>query len=408
MPVAPVRKRRFAIAKESAFEIAGAYGNPSAYHGVTVDPGREMVPRDEHLNSFGDTYPDTPGVQTGQVGVLFDACHQTYADLKNLWIATLGQEDPGGDLTLGGGTNNDSQVSISAGTPGKIVEITANNGGPAVRFLVPIKNWTPGAPGTAVYAIKLPAGYVNVTAVKNLSQLAGGVFDYVFGTAADTFSIEVDRAGASRQIPYRFQGCAITEALFRYELRKRLSFGFTFQASKWAEDPGGLSIADPAVGTTPFMSFAGDWALNDLATPAVRTPIVVKKLEFGFAPKLVVETGSRGLDGSFANLAGSDITGYTRDEWVGRLKLTFTYPDKARHTDLVTDVKKQLFGSLYPGKPGRAAAVNRQALWFHELILTAEPKLVEVDGGEAQEAEFNIGRDPSLGLAKMHWGMSNT
>jgi hypothetical protein len=254
----------------------------------------------------------------------------------------------------------------------------------------------------------LPAGFVTITAVKNLSQLGGGVFNYIFGGAADTFGIEVDRAGASRQIPFRFQGCAITQALFRYERAKRLSFGFQFQASRWEEDPAGTSLADPAVGSTPFMAFSGDWYLQDLAAPAAPVVLTVKKVEFQFAPKLIPELGSRGLDGSFSNLAGSDIAGWTRDELDAKLKLTITYPSSDFYDDVVNDSHKQLLGKLYPGKPGRAVAAARKAVWLHDLVLDAEPKPVEADGQEALELVYNIGRDPALGIPPIVIGMHAT
>lgn len=410
MPVAPARKRRFAIAPESSFETAGAYTNRRGWHSIVVDPGREFVPRDEHLNSFGDILPPVPGVLTAQVSAVHDFCAQTYSEDKDLITAALGEEDAGGALTLGGGINNDSQVTISAGTPGKIIEVTANNGGPAVRFLVPVKSFTPGAPGTAVYAIKLPAGYINVTAVKNLSQLSGGVFNYLMGAAASTFSVEADRAGASGQIPYRLQGGVLTSLLLKYERRKVLQLGATWgMFSKWAEDPGGLATADPSVRTVPFMAYAGDWRLQDLATPVAPVALVIKKVELELCPAIIPELGSRGLDGSFVNLAGSDINGYTRGELVARLKLQVLYPSKTFHSDVTSDVHKQFFGTCYPGKPGKAAAVNRVALWCHDLTLAEEPKLVEADGAEAMDLTYNIGRDPSLsGLSAIHLGIHNT
>lgn len=408
MAGSPARKKRLAIAKESSHETSGTYGNPSGAHDITHNPGREMVERDEHLNSFGDRYAATPGVMAGTVGVIIDACQQTYADQKNLLAAALGQEDAGGALTLGGGTNNDSQVSISAGTPSKIIEVTANNGGSAVRFLVPLKSFTPGAPGTAIYAIKLPAGYVNVTAVKNLSQLSGGVWNYVQGTAADSFSIEIDRSGDSRQIPYRYQGCAITQALFKYERRRRLSFAYQFQASKWADNPGGLSTADPTPMTNAFMSFCGDWYLQDLATPVAPVALTVKAVEFQFAPRVAPDLGSRGLDGSFTNLAGSDITGWTRQEFDAMVKLTVATPAQAYHTELTSDTAKQLFGKLYPGKPGRAAATPRFSVWMHRLIHTGEPEPTEVDDQEAMILTYRIERDSSLSIPPIVMGASVT
>lgn len=405
MAGSPARKKRIAVAPESAFETSGTYVNPSGAHDITHNPGREMVERDEHLNSFGDRYAATPGVQAGQVGVVFDACQQTYANIKSLFTGALGEEDAGGALTLGGGTSNDSQVSISAGTPSKIIEVTANNGGAAVRFLVPVKSFG-GA--IAVYGIKLPAGYTTVTAVKNLSQLSGGVFNYLQGTAANTFSIEIDRSGDSRQIPYRYQGCAITQAMFRYERRQRLSFGFNFQASKWADNPGGLSTADATPMTNAFMSFAGDWRLQDLATPVAPVALTVKKVEFQFAPAMIPDLGSRGLDGSFVNLAGSDITGWTRGVYEARVKVTVATPAQAYHTELTSDTAKQLFGVMYPGKPGRAAATPRYAVWLSNLIHTGEPVPTEIDDQEAMELTYVIGRDPALSVPSIVMGLSVT
>jgi len=398
--------RGFGFSKPTTFlGTDGTFVNPAARHSVTVNPDREAVERDEDINSYGDVYPATPGVQLFDAAVTFDACQNNYAELKELFIAALGQEDSAGSaitVTLGGGTT-DSQFTYSAGSVQKIVIITGSDG---LKYPRGIKSDS----GTVcVLNAKLPVG-VTVVTVANPSALAGGIFRYLFGTEATYFMTEYDRRGQAKQIKYRGLGCPISMAAIKFDRRKRLGWMFGFKGAAWVKNPGSMQLADPSVMTIPYLSFACDVMWQDLAAPVVPNKVTCKALSFGFAPELIEETGTSGIDGS-GNIPGSDVTGYTRGlNWKDNLKLTLTYPDGQHQDDFATwvGVKKQLFLIFYPGAPGKSSAVNRIIIWFPEVVLTAEPKLTTVDNQEAQEVVLNIGRDPSLSLASCLIAMTNS
>lgn len=405
--VANPKVRGFGYSHPSSWKgTDGTFFNPSARHSVTLNPDREAIARDEDINSFGDLYPDTPGVQLFDAAASFDACQQSYADLKEFFIGALGEEEAAGSaITLGAGPNNDTQFTYSAGAPQKIVIVTGSDG---KKYPRGIKT---DAAGVATYNMKLPPG-VTTTAVANPSALAGGIFRYLFGTSARDYMLEFDRRGQAKQIKYRALGAVISAASIKFERRKRLQWMFGFKAAQWEKNPGApaFQLADPAVMTTPFLSFCADIMIQDLAAPGVAAPITCKSLAFSFAPELLEETGTSGLDGS-GNVPGSDISGFTRSvNWKDRLKTTLTYPDAQYHDDFATwvGVKKQMFVIFYPGAPGKASAVNRQIIWFPEVVLTAEPKLVNADNAEAQELTWNIGRDPSLSLPACLIAMTNS
>ena len=135
------------------------------------------------------------------------------------------------------------------------------------------------------------------------------------------------------------------------------------------------------------------------------------KLAFSFAPKLIDETGTKGLDGSFVQ-GGSDITGYTRAEnWQQKLSMQLTYPDQAWHDRWDpndTTTYYGLFCEFYSAKPAKAPNAPRMAVWFPYMQLAAEPKLSVVNSAEAQDLMFQPMRDPSTSLGAGYLAMTNT
>lgn len=413
--IANTKSRRFGYDAESAFETtgAGAYVNPSAYFNVVVNPDREAITRDEEWNSFGDTYAEDPGVQNFDASVSFPFVKQTYADNKRLFSAALGSEDAGGALTADAGTTTQSVVKITAGTPQKVIKVIGNDG---VGYMVPVKSFTGGT--DANLAMQLPASAIGAgLTASNPSALAGAVFSYLMGTSASTFLLEFDRAGQAGQVKYRGWGAAVKALTLIFDLHKRLGFKADFMASRWEKNGGGggsspaYQLADPAVRTHPFISFACNCHLyqTDLAS-TVSAKVKLKQLSFNLCPELNPETGTKSLDGS-NSIFGSDITGYTRMALKDKLKLQLTYPDASWHDRFdPTNPDNQwgLFCEWFTAKPAATPYAPRVVAWFPALQLAAEPKMAEVNNGEAQDLVFNIGRDPATSLPSVILAMTNT
>lgn len=406
-PVANERSRRFGFDKETVFETtaAGAFVNPPGYEAVTVTPEREAVERQEPLNSFGDLYTADPGVQLFDASVNVKQCQQTYANWKLLFAASMGPEGAGGAITVNAGATTATLVKLTAGTAGKFLKVTGNNG---QVYIVPVKSFTGGT--DANLAMSLPAAAVGagLTAV-NLSAAGGGEWGYLLGGEADTFMTEFDRAGQAAQIKYRGWGCAVSAAVFLFELRKRIAWQFGFKGSRWEKNVS-LQTADPVATTNPFLSFAANVHLYQYsAAVAVSNRTAIKKLAFSFAPKLVEETGTKGLDGSNL-IAGSDITGFTRAEnWQQKLALQLTYPDQAWHDRWDpndTTTYYGLFAEFFSAKPAKAPNAPRLVVWFPYIHLAAEPKQTVVNAGEAQDLMFFPMRDPATSLAAGYVGMT--
>lgn len=406
--VANERSRRFGFDKETLFETtaAGAYVSPPGYTEVTVNPGREAIEREEPLNSFGDLYAADPGVQLFDASVTLKACKQTYASWKRLFTAAMGEEDTGGALTLGVGSTV-SLIKISAGTPSKIIYVLGDNG---QVYLVPVKSFTGGT--DINLAMKLPAAAIGAGLnVFNPSAKTGGVFNYILGGSADTFMTEFDRAAQTNQQKYRGWGCAVSAAVFMFELRKRIAWQFGFKGSRWEKNVS-LAVANPADTTNPFISFSCNVHLYQYsAAIAESNRTVIKKLAFSFGPKLIEETGTKGLDGSGVQ-GGSDITGFTRAEnWQQKLALQLTYPDQAWHDRWDpndTTTYYGLFVEFYSAKPAKVPDAPRMAVWFPYIQLAAEPKETIVNSGEAQDLVFQIMRDPSTSLGAGYIAMTNS
>lgn len=406
------RSRRFGYDKESVFETTaiGSFVNPSAQSNVVVNPDREFIERDEHLNTFADLYPADPGVQLFDASVDFQMCKETYADNKRLFAAAMGSEDANSAITSVAGTTTDSIVKVSAGTPQRILKVLGNDG---KIYLVPVKTFTAGT--DANLAMKLPPAAVGAGLVaSNPATATGGVFSYLLGTSADTFMLEFDRSGQSGQIKYRAWGAPVRKAMFQFDLRKRIGWQFGFGASRWEKNPvsPAYQLADPNVRNNPFIGFACNAHLYQYTSAiAVSNRTVLKKIAFSFAPTLIDETGTKGLDGS-SNIPGSDITGYTRAQnWQDKLALTLTYPDNAWHDRLDpsdTATYYGFFAEFFPNKPSSAPGTPRCAVWFPYIHLCAEPKLTVINAGECQDLLFNIGRDPAGTLAAAYIAMTNS
>lgn len=265
MTASPIQFKRLAHAKETGFKTAGAYTNGRALkRDGSIGAGRSTIPIENALNSKGDRYRPAPGMQTFEAGMAYYINSNTYADLKDLIKAALGEEDTGGAMTFTATTSN-TGCTISAGTPSAIVIVTGSDG---KKYVVPVDTFS--APNIT-YGVALPVG-ITTTAIANPSTLSGGVFDYLLGGAADTFSFDADWAAlvsSTNQEHILASGCAIKSMQLGWVRDKLLELKFSVMGAQYTEDGGPSSNAgDPTVFSTPFLSFAGDWFLS---APAVGT-----------------------------------------------------------------------------------------------------------------------------------------
>lgn len=412
MPVPNVKSRRFGYDLETVFETtaAGAFVNPSAYKNVTVSPGREAIEREEHLNTFADLYPADPGIQLFDASVEFDQCTETYANNKRLFSGAMGQEDSNSAITITPAACTQSLIKIASGTPQKLLKIVGHNG---LTYIVPVKSFTGGT--DANLAMQLPAAAVGAAmTASNLASAGGAVFSYLLGTAANTYMLEFDRSGQSGEIKYRAWGAAIRAAVFMFELRRRIAWQFGFTASRWEKSPSSpaMQLANPNVRTNPFISFACNAHLYQYSAAAAESNrTTMKKVAFSFAPKLIEETGTKGLAGD-GTVPGSDITGFTRAEnWQDKLSCQITYSSVNWHDRWNPEDSTAYYGlflEFFAAKPSKAPNAPRLAVWFPYIHLAEEPTLENVNEGEAQNLMFNIGRDPSSTCVAAYIGMTAT
>jgi hypothetical protein len=311
MTASPEQFYRVAFAKESSFKTAGAFTNAKGLLSpVTIAPSRERVKRDDAANSFGDSYADEHGRQQYTANLFYYMTANSYADLRPLLTAALGEEDAGGAITFTATTTN-LGCTISAGTPSAIVRATADDG---KFYFVPVDTKV----GTAVtYGVSLGTGRTTTTIV-NLSTLSGGVFDYALGStaggtlSADTFSIESDWATkplSTDQEVILAKGAVITSAKLNYEKDKLLSFGFGFgMAAEYTEQSGpAVNVADPGVFTVPYLGWAGDWILAFPGTGTAAAYTVTGAHALGLkSVVLAVGTGTLNI-GDLITFAGSTI-----------------------------------------------------------------------------------------------------
>jgi hypothetical protein len=391
--VSSERFARMAFAKESAWKTPGTYRNRAGLHNLAPSFGQEAVENEEHWNGYGDRRPPTPGWQTGEASWSYYVHAATQSDLDELLTGALGEKSAGGALTFdAGGTNDETHVSVSAGTPRALVVVTGDDG---IDYICPVVTF---AANVATLGQSLPAG-VTPTNVRNFSALSGALYNYLLGTSADTFSVELDWSGrGSTEIVTLAKGGGITGMGLRFERGQRLALDFSMRFAEYTESAGPSSnISNPSPWSTPFLSFLGDFYLSAAAgTPQYGTTAVtrLKRLGYQFAVPLLDETGSVGLNGD-GSLPGSDILGYTREPGgQDLLEMLLTYPDDGWLDVWEDQTECRLFGVMFPGTRQGASAPTKQRIstWHPSMYLAARPEIV-VDGGHrCQRLLWQVGR----------------
>jgi hypothetical protein len=383
---------RMAFAPESSFKVAGAYVVPKGAKGWTLNPGREQVAYEGHLNSYGDRESGIPGYQTFEAGGEFYVHGSTYSELAAILDAALGNTEAGGTLTAGGaGTNDTENVAYNVGTPGSIIRVRGNDG---LDYLVPVDT-TSG--GSGVLGHKLPTG-VTASSIDNLSEITGAVYSYLLGTSADTLTFEFDWAARSTEISHLAKGCAITELVLNYEEKKPLSFGVKIRGAEWVKTNGsGSNTSNPGRASNYFMSASADFFLAPQASKSKwgDTPTRIRKFTSGnLANPLIDETGSNGLTIADSTLPGSPILGYTREPGLQDLvRVLLTYPSHSYYEAYEDQTAYRLFGVFYTGVPASGIIAGiRFPIYYPELVIDEQPKIV-IDGGHrCMELAFRVKR----------------
>lgn len=399
MAVAGERYRGLAYRK-----AAGTFRVPRAVKDIAFTPAAEALERDHHLNSFGDFYAPDPGMQTFDGSFQADINANTFADMGDLLEGGIGELQASSTLVFNGaGTNNDSEFAFSSGSPDPIVKITTASG----SFIVPVDSDTGGQ---ATFGVKLPTGQVPTNA-QNGNQVSGGCFNYILGTSAQLYEIELDRRTRPNEVVFNATTAGCYGINYIFERGQRLGFSYNIRAGAFTKSSSAsVNISDPAKYSTPFIAFQGDFILEPASTPVPLTQVErIKTLSFSIAPDLINETATKGLDGSGTVLSGSDITGYTRMALDIRPNIVIKDPTFSLYAAWENGTPYKLFGVHYPGAPGSSTIPsNRMAFYMHRIVQSKEPQEVIVDGAVAFDTEWVAERDTTLtGKSKFHLAFFN-
>jgi hypothetical protein len=389
--------QRVAIGKHATFkDDPASWVNPKV-KALDFDPGREEVPDESHLNSFGDPNPPDPGNQTFSFSFSHDLHSGSQALLDDILDAVLGETDAGGALTAGGGgTNDTSHVAIASGTPSAITRGTLDNGTKVILFGRRLNS------GTLDLDITLPTGRT-VSDIDNPSELDGACYDYLLGDEAPTFGLKFDQSGRTGQIVYTALGAAFTGMSLVYEEGQRLALAFEGMAAEWDKATGADGdISDPARATDYFLSRMADiWLVAQGGNPtigdALNDALKVKKLSFQFGSAVTPERWSQGLNGG-TSLPGSDIGSYAREPHSAFLEVLLKAQDDGWY-DVFDDPPANPYKCMavwYPGAPNRqdggAVPSKRIAAYWPELIPIGQPRRVTDAGQRCHQLQFLVRR----------------
>lgn len=413
MTVSPIEFKRFTLAKESAWKTPGSYTAPRGYKKEgTLNHGYTTIPIDNALNSKGDRYAPEPNMQTFDCSVSFINA-STFANFTDIFTAALGLLETDTTLTFSSSSTNVGAI-ISGGGPSGIIQVTGSDN---KKYLVMAALFAGGTDIT--YWPSLPVG-ITTTALVNLSGTpSGGVFEYALGGNATTFSLEFDWANlpsSTTQNNVLASGCAIKSCQLVWARDKLLELKLEFIGASYTEDAGAsANNTDPAVFSNAFLGWTGDWFLSS-GTPVWGTnaapgtdQVRAKALTIEMAPEVIVETGAQGLDGGStvsSVLAGSDITGYTRNA-IGTQQVTIRVPyNIAYETAFKAKTAYGLFGVMYSGVGGGVVSAHRVALGIRRMVQSAKPVIVEDGGGRYHDLTFQIERDltSNTNVERIHLG----
>lgn len=390
----------FAFGEEATFKgSVAAWTSPRGLRRASSpQAGRAAIAREDALNSKGDRYAATPGMQSFSATVELELCAETLTDLDPLLGLVAGLKQAGGALTLGVGSDEDTAV-VSSGTPSAITRVVGSDG----------KTYYPSVPvfsgGNASLSPKLPPG-VTPSDIDNPSALSGACYLYQLGTSQTTFACKFDwrsRPGSTTQRTVHARGCAVTRLSLIFERDRRAYLVLEITGAEYTvTNAADSDISDPAPFTKPTVGFALDFILTRTgAAPAFggtyRHP---KRLQIDFAPPLLTETGAIGLaggsDGS-SLIPGSDTYGYTREPLDVTLTVRQKYdvnlePDWEQVGSIGTPVPYTGHLVAYPGVPGLAPVANRIVACWSRLVQDSAPQIVADGGGRYQDSVWRVER----------------
>lgn len=363
---------------------------PSGFRITSQSPGRDYVPDQRQLNSFGDRFRGLAGRKTFTAETVFYFHELTYTQLKSVLTAILGEEIANGALVInGGGVNNESQAELTSGTPAPVVQVEDDEG---VFHYLPVKQ--PYVAPNLIFAVKLPAGRSPV-AVKNPSEVGGGIFQYTAIVGCQTtFQLQLDRRNQPGETQWIIRGATPNALSINFEEGGELGFTIGWVGSDH-ETGSAPDVGDPVQYTRRFLSFAADIALQDLATPvALPVPrLSLRSFALPLSPEITEETGTPGIFGG--EVPPSNVTGFSRGPaFSAPLELGFTYPDPARFTEEADPTAADLFYARFvSGIAGGSESGSTVVLHCPRTGPTGFPVLAVNNGIEGMNLSRQVERD---------------
>ena len=405
MTVSPEHFLRVAFAPESSWKTPGSFVQARGLkRGSALTPGREQLPIENALNTYGDRYAAQPGAQTFEATLDYYVTANTWTDFQDVFTAALGVESTTASPTYSSSANNTSVVK-SAGTFSMWHRLTGSDSN---TYYCPIDSVSTN---TATLGIGIPATKT-VTAIASPGSSGGAEYHDgdgttgVGGLTVPTFTIEFDwsqtAGGASNQESIVVSGCGLTALSLVYSRDQALQISTSWIGASYNDDEdAAANVSDASAWTAFGPGWTGDWLLSTDATPLwsdAKTPI--KSLTCALGRPIITERGMIGLDGGSTTssvLPGSDITGYTYEAHWQEL-LTIRVPWARAYLDSFdAQTAYKLCGVLYPGVPGGAAISNvrRICMYWRRLIPVGRPVTVVDGGGRYMDLTFQVERATS-------------
>ncbi len=396
MTVSPEHFFRGAVAKESAWKTPGSYVQfRGLMRGSNVTPDRERIPIEAALNSTGDKYADIHGAQTYAASFMLYLHAAWFTDYADLFESVFGTKSTTASPTFAANGDNFT-MTVSGNATAGIVKLTGSD---SKTYICPVDI---DAGGTSItLGIGLPTG-ITATAIVNPGSASGA--EFICGNVAGapfTFTIETDWSATPSSTTQRnvlASGCTMTSFLLQYDRGAPLTLATTWIGASYTDDGGAAAnISDPTAWTAEGPSWTGDFFLTADTSPKWGdTQARIKSWSFEYSPTIIVERGAQGIDGGSNGsslLAGSDITGYTRDAPVqDTLKIRTRY-DSAMIASFTSQSIFRFFGVMYPGTPGAAPGSQRTAVYFRRCKPVGTVVVVVEDGARYADLEFAVERD---------------
>jgi hypothetical protein len=374
-----------------------------AIEGAGITPAQEMYPDERWTTAAHETFAPFLGAKTNTVEFKVPYHNDLDGDHGDVFQTALGAKRTGaGVLVLGGGPNNETQVTYTGASSqvqiGDILRITLSDG---TRHFRPIKAITAGAPNIATYALQLPTlGILTVTSIEHAAAASGNLYKEDPAGTEDTYAFLGDQDSEPDSVDYIARACIPTTVMLEHATTGRSMLSFLFSGAGYTQDTSGdISDPDPLAGAAVQWS-ADLWIDPNLAAPAANPqPVISNGFKVNLAPAWEFIEAFKSRTGTTLNqIADTPGVCWRRMKpFQEPVETKLTFADEDWITVHEARTKEQIFFVAYQGDSGGSFSGRAICLWIPQARTLAKPEEVFDKSVKGQNIQWQVEHDTAMG-----------